>query len=290
MRIDLLAGTVYATAPMTPRVPTILVFDSGLGGLTVFAEVLKARPDARFVYAADNAGFPYGRLGEEALVERVLAVMDRLVTLHAPDVVVVACNTASTIILPHLRQRFAIPFVGTVPAIKPAAALSQTGKISVLATPGTVARVYTQDLIATYADSCEVTLVGSKRLAAIAEAELTGASVPDDEIRTEIAPCFVDQQGQRTDVVVLGCTHYPLLMSRLSALAPWPVTWIDPAPAVARRVLQLIGGPCAGHEPEHDEAVAVFTGSDGIEHSLRQALATRGLPQVAVEPMPLNQA
>src|SRR3954447_22748126 len=106
MRVDLLAGTLYGPRAMVERRPTILVFDSGLGGLTVFAEVLKARPDARFVYAADDAGFPYGRLSEDALVARVLSVMDRLVALHAPTLVVIACNTASTLVLPHLRKRF----------------------------------------------------------------------------------------------------------------------------------------------------------------------------------------
>src|SRR3712207_9456570 len=121
MRIDLLAGASYNPAPMPSPVPTILVFDSGLGGLTVFSKVLTARPDARFVYAADDAGFPYGRLSEPVLVARVLSVMERLIGLHAPELVVIACNTASTLVLPHLRQRFPIPFVGTVPAIKPAA-------------------------------------------------------------------------------------------------------------------------------------------------------------------------
>src|SRR6478735_6690409 len=144
MGVDLLAGATYNPAVMPSPVPTILVFDSGLGGLTVFAEVLKARPDARFVYAADDAGFPYGRLSEAVLAERVVAVMERLVVLHDPDIVVVACNTASTVVLPHLRKRFSIPFVGTVPAIKPAARTTRTGYISVLATPGTVARDYTR--------------------------------------------------------------------------------------------------------------------------------------------------
>src|SRR5215218_6811357 len=125
MRVDLLAGTVYAPGAMVPRAPTILVFDSGLGGLTVLSELQKARPDARFVYGADDAGFPYGGLDEGTLVTRVLAVMERLLVRHAPDLVVVACNTASTLLLPHLRQRFDNPFVGTVPAIKPAAALSK---------------------------------------------------------------------------------------------------------------------------------------------------------------------
>src|SRR3954464_14092388 len=131
MRVDLLAGTVYAPAAMMTRPPTILVFDSGLGGLTVFAEVLRARLDARFVYAADDAGFPYGRLSEDALVARVLSVMDRLLALPAPTWVVIAANPASPLVLPHLRKRFAIPFVGTVPAIKPAAQASATKRITV---------------------------------------------------------------------------------------------------------------------------------------------------------------
>ena len=289
MRVDLLAGTAYSPVTMPAPVPTILVFDSGLGGLTVFAEVLKARPDARFVYAADDAGFPYGRLSEEAIVARVLAVMERLVAAHAPDLVVVACNTASTIVLPHLRARFPIPFVGTVPAIKPAALASQSKRITVLATPGTVARDYTRDLVETYAAGCRVALVGSRRFAAFAEAELAGAPVSDAEIAEELAPCFNEDGEGRTDVVALACTHYPLLLARFRALAPWPVTWIDPAPAIARRVVQLIGGPAPGHEPDDDGALAVFTGGAGLTLPLRGALGARGLAEITLEPMPLIQ-
>jgi glutamate racemase len=279
MRVDLLAGTVYAPAAMTTRPPTILVFDSGLGGLTVFAEVLRARPDARFVYAADDAGFPYGRLSEDALVARVLAVMDRLIARHAPDLVVIACNTASTLVLGPLRQRFSIPFVGTVPAIKPAAEQSRSKRITVLATPGTVARDYTRDLIQSYAADCRVTLVGSRRLAALAEAHLAGAPPAEAELRAELEPCFVADAGGRTDVVALSCTHYPLLLERLRPLAPWPVTWLDPAPAIARRVVQLLGQP--GRVPTDDAAaLAVFTGGSGMTPALRQALAARGLTPI----------
>jgi glutamate racemase len=288
MRVDLLAGTVYTPCAMPAQVPTILIFDSGLGGLTVFTEVLKARPDARFVYAADDAAFPYGRLGEDVLVARVLALMDRLIEAHSPALAVIACNTASTLVLPHLRARFALPFVGTVPAIKPAAQLTRTGMITVLATPATVARDYTRDLVETYAGACTVNLVGSTRLAGFAEAELAGSPVDDEDLRAELAPCFVTQDGRRTDVVALSCTHFPLLLSRLVRLAPWPVAWIDPAPAIARRVVQLIGPPAAGHETGDDEAaLAVFTGGAGISGRLKSALAERGLARVTVEPMPL---
>ena len=224
---------------MSEPSPTILIFNSGLGGLSVFAEVIKARPDARYVYAADDGAFPYGALGEGALISRVVALMERLLEAYAPDLVVIACSTASTLVLPPLRARFPVPFVGTVPAIKPAASASASKAISVLATPGTVARDYTQDLIRQFANGCRVTLVGSQHLASLAEAEMTGTPAPDDVLAHEIAPCFVDADERRTDVIVLACTHYPLLLGRFEALAPWPVRWIDPAPAIARRVVQL---------------------------------------------------
>lgn len=287
MRIDLLAGASYNPAVMPAPVPTILVFDSGLGGLTVFSEILKVRPDARFVYAGDNAGFPYGRLSEEALTARVLSVMERLIGLYDPRLVVVACNTASTVVLPPLRERFSVPFVGTVPAIKPAALATRTGYVTVLATPGTVVRDYTRDLVETYAGGCRVNLVGSRRLAGFAEAELSGEPVSDEELLAELRPCFVEGEDGRTDVVALGCTHYPLLLRRFQALAPWPVTWIDPAPAVARRVTQLIGPSVPGHEVDENEAVAVFTSGAGITPAFREALRDKGLPLVTIEDIPL---
>src|SRR6516162_6766905 len=160
--------------------PTILVFDSGLGGLTVYREIAKARPDARYIYAADDAFFPYGGHGEAALVDRVCALMDELIASHRPDIVVIACNTASTLVLPHLRTRFQVPFVGTVPAIKPACAQSQTKRVAVLGTEATVGREYTRALIRDFANGSDVKLVGSARLAGFAEAELDGTPVADD--------------------------------------------------------------------------------------------------------------
>jgi glutamate racemase len=221
--------------------PNILVFDSGLGGLTVFREVVKTRPDARYVYAADDAFFPYNGKGESELVARVVALMGELIEAHAPDLIVIACNTASTLVLPHLRERFRVPFVGTVPAIKPACAGSITKRVTVLGTQATVSREYTRALIRDFANGSDVALVGSPKLATYAEAELHGEPVADALIVEELAPCFVDQGGRRTDTVVLACTHYPLLLERLVALAPWPVNFLDPAPAIARRVADLSG-------------------------------------------------
>jgi glutamate racemase len=289
MRIDLMAGAGLSPVPVrgAPE-PTILLFDSGLGGLTVLDAVRRARPDARYVYAADDAAFPYGRLSEATLIARVLDVMEQLIAAHRPDLVVIACNTASTLVLPALRQRFTTPFVGVVPPIKPAAETTRSRLVTLLATPGTVARSYTRDLIATYASACSVTLVGSQNLAAFAEAEMAGSPVDDATLGAELAPCFVtDEEGRRTDVVCLSCTHYPLLLPRLRALAPWPVTWIDPAPAIARRVVQLLGPGDRTRDPGNT-ILAAFTAGTSLTAPLRESLATRGVGEIAVEAMPLR--
>jgi glutamate racemase len=235
---------------------SILVFDSGLGGLTVFREIAAARPAADFLYVADDAAFPYGALAEPELVARVVTLMEDLIVAHQPNLAVIACNTASTIVLSELRRRFPLPFVGTVPAIKPACLASVTRRVSVLGTEATVAREYTRALIRDYAQDCQVTLVGSKVLAGYAEAELAGAPVSDAALGAEIAPCF-QNDGKRTDTVVLACTHYPLLLARLRQLAPWPVSFIDPAPAIARRVSDLLGPAAA--PGRRGSARAIFT-------------------------------
>lgn len=256
--------------------PTILVFDSGLGGLTVYREVAKARPDARFVYAADDALFPYGAVEESRLLARVLDVMENLIAAHAPDLVVIACNTASTVALPALRTRFSIPFVGTVPAIKPACAASQTKLVSVLGTEATVKREYTRALIREFSAGCEVKLVGSPRLAGFAEGELRGEAASDREIAAEIAACFVEKNGRRTDTLVLACTHYPLLLDRLRAVSPWPVAFLDPAPAIARRVVELVG-PATSRQAR--PARAQFTAGRALSPALFNALAGFGIPR-----------
>jgi glutamate racemase len=251
--------------------PTILVFDSGLGGLTVLREIVRARPDAHYVYVADDAFFPYGHHGEEAIIARVVPLIGELIAAHSPDLIVIACNTASTLVMSHLREAYTVPFVGTVPAIKPACASSRTKRVSVLGTKGTVKREYTHALIRDFAQGCEVTLVGSADLASLAEAALSGVEIGDREIFAEIAPCFVcggESDPARTDTVVLACTHYPLLMDRLVKLAPWQVDWIDPAPAIARRVAALLGAP--GSEADHAGAEMVFTSKR--PHTLSRAL------------------
>ena len=248
--------------------PTILVFDSGLGGLTVLREIVGARPDARYVYVADDAFFPYGHHGEEEIIARVVPLVGELIARHAPVLVVIACNTASTLVMSHLRNAYSVPFVGTVPAIKPACASSRTKRVSVLGTKGTVKREYTRRLIDDFAQGCEVTLVGSAELASLAESALSGHDVRDEDIAAELAPCFVGDGTDRTDTVVLACTHYPLLLDRLQRLAPWPVDWIDPAPAIARRVSDLLGSP--GWDSDQAGAEMIFTSQR--PHTLSRAL------------------
>ncbi len=256
--------------------PSILVFDSGLGGLTVFRAIAAARPDARYSYLADDAGFPYGPLPPDVLVARVMDVVSDAVARFAPDLVVVACNTASTLVMPPLRAKFPrLPFVGTVPAIKPASASSQSKMISVLATPGTVARDYTRDLISTHAADCAVTLVGASTLAPLAEDFLRDVRIDESAVAKAIAPCFVTRDGRRTDAVVLACTHYPLLLDLFRRQAPWPVSWIDPAPAIARRVVSLIGEAPAFATPSSRHAF--FTTNETPDAALRAALGRFGL-------------
>jgi glutamate racemase len=185
--------------------------------------------------------------------------------------VVVACNTMSVSVMAPLRAAYRVPFVGTVPAIKPACAASITRRVSVLGTKATVKREYTQALIRDHGQGCEVTLVGSPDLASLAEAALSGTEVDDAAILAELMPCFVgrdEDASKRTDTVVLACTHFPLLLDRLVKLAPWPVNWIDPAPAIARRVLDLLGP--AGREADAAGAEMLFT--SGRPHTLSRAL------------------
>lgn len=235
---------------MTKR---LLVFDSGIGGVTVLCPIVERLPGAEIVYVIDDAGFPYGDWEGEALKARIVGLFSDLIAHYRPDAVVIACNTASTLVLPDLRARHDISFVGTVPAIKPAAKHTKSGLVTVLATPGTVQRDYTFDLIARFAPDVAITLVGSRRLAGLAEARFFGGPLDEEAVKAEIAPVFVEKEGRRTDTVVLACTHYPLLLDVFQRLAPWPVTWINPADAIARRAVAVLG---EGGDVDKEKAAA----------------------------------
>lgn len=266
----------------------ILVFDSGLGGLSVFRPITRQLPDAQMVYAADNAGFPYGRWSEDELAERITALMGALIDAVQPDIGVIACNTASTIVLRRLRKTYAIPFVGTVPAIKVAAGMSRSRCFSVLATPGTVTRVYTKELVERFAPDCRVKLVGVRGLAGLVEAKLRGVRVERDHLASLVAPAFVSDGERRTDTIVLACTHYPLLMDELEAAAPWPVHFIDPGPAIARQVSRVAGalerkGAGQGEGKDLASPKIVFTADIGPGEDLKSSLEAYGFslpPQI----------
>lgn len=222
----------------------ILLFDSGIGGLTVMREMRLLGPAHPYVYVVDDAAFPYGDWQEDALRAHLIDLFGRLIERWSPSAIVIACNTASTLVIDDLRVAYpGQTFVGTVPAIKPAAERTRSGIVSVLATPGTVERQYTRALIRDYADKVHVRLVGSSNLARLAEDYMRDGLVDEAAVRREIEPCFVEVNGARTDIVVLACTHYPFLVNRMRKMAPWPVDWIDPAEAIARRALSLLSPP-----------------------------------------------
>lgn len=268
--------------------PRILIFDSGMGGLTVARALSQQMPQADLIYAADNAAFPYGAWKESELITRIVMVLGRLIETAKPDVAVIACNTASTIALAELRAAYKLPFVGTVPAIKPAAAQTKTGVIGVLATPGTVSREYTHSLIHTFAFHCKVLLHGAPRLAEMAERKLKGHAVDPQELREEIAPVFRKREGRQTDVVVLGCTHYPLLIEDMDKIVPWPVAWIDPAPAIARRTADVVEETRLNGAPDAPPSgTVILTSARGSASETLAAYGAMGFPQHVVVDLPV---
>lgn len=270
------------TTNTTSELKPILVFDSGIGGLTVLREARLLMPERGFIYVADDAGFPYGRWDEEPLRARIVRLFEALFERYDPEAVIIACNTAFTLAGADLRQRFPDRrFIGTVPAIKPAAERTRSGLVSVLATPGTVKRAYTRDLIQSFASQCHVRLVGSENLARMAEAYIRGDTLDDAAVLAEIAPCFVEKDGLRTDIVVLACTHYPFLANVFRRLAPWPVDWLDPAEAIARQARRLVPLVDGAEHPD-DFDFAVFT-SGSQDFSTRRLMQGMGLSARPVE-------
>ncbi len=259
----------------------ILVFDSGVGGLSVLAPIHALLPWLPVVYAADNAGFPYGIKAEAEIAARVPALLGRLVERYRPRLVVIACNTASTIALGHVRAALDLPIVGTVPAIKPAAEASLTRVIGVLGTQATVRQPYVDRLSAEFASDCLVLRHGSARLVELAEAKLAGETVTAADVAPELAGLLDQPGGERIDVVVLACTHFPLLAAELAAAAPRPLGFVDGGAGIARRVAKLLGlvqgsaGPASGGAMAPGRAV--FTRADARVDALGPALQGFGL-------------
>ncbi|MDM3870161.1 glutamate racemase [Porticoccus sp. W117] len=235
--------------------PKILVFDSGVGGLSILAELRHTLPKCQLVFACDNAAFPYGTKPEINLIERVEMALSALIHRLDPDIIVVACNSASTLVLPRIRANFQRPIVGVVPAIKPAAMLSTSKCIGLLATPGTVQRPYTQKLIDDFASHCQVVAVGSAELVELAEQKLRGETPDNNALKTILAPFLAEP---RLDTIVLACTHFPLLREELSKAAERHIKWVDSGAAIARRVLSLLG-QLPDELPPQPHSLALFT-------------------------------
>ena len=257
----------------------ILMFDSGVGGLSVLAPTRALLPQASFVYVADNGGFPYGIRSEAEIAARVPALLGRLVERHHPRLVVIACNTASTIALAAVRAALDVPVVGTVPAIKPAAEQSRTRAIGVLGTDATVRQPYVDDLSARFAADCIVLRHGSARLVQLAEAKLRGETADAADYRAVLAGLLGQPGGDQIDTVVLACTHFPLVADELAAAAPRPLSFVDGGAGIARRVAFLTDGQ---GWPAWPNGAAVFTAPLEIGQSLRTGLAARGLATISI--------
>jgi len=261
---------------MVNAVKRVLVFDSGVGGLSVFDAIAASGHALELDYAADNAWLPYGLKSDAELRGRVPALLARLAEQWAPDAVVVACNTASTIALDAVRAALTIPVVGVVPPIKPAAALTRTGVIGLLATPATVRRAYTNDLIAQFAPDRRVVRFGSAALVEAAERKLRGEAADPAAVAEAIDGLFGAPGGAEIDVVALACTHFPLLAQELAAAAPRQAVWLDSGEAIARRVANvLIAEPGAARVRR-----AGFTDVSGLHH-LYSTFRARGFETFA---------
>jgi glutamate racemase len=255
----------------------ILFFDSGVGGLSVLAETRRMLPQASAVYVADSASFPYGTKSEAEIAARVPALLGRLAERYRPRLIVIACNTASTIALAAVRAALDLPIVGTVPAIKPAAALSKSRVIGVLGTNATVRQPYVDRLAAEFASDCLVLRHGSAELVDLAEAALRGEPTSDDGYRAVLAGLFGQPGGDRLDVIVNACTHFPLIADRLAAVAPHHATFVDGSAGIARRTAALTEGQ---GWPARPQGKAVFTSRTGAAEALAPALRGYGLDTI----------
>ncbi|WP_374944075.1 glutamate racemase [Sphingomonas sp.] len=256
----------------------ILFFDSGVGGLSIVAPARAALPRAPFVYVADSAGFPYGTRDEADIAARVPVLLGRLAERYRPRLIVIACNTASTIALPAVRAALDLPVVGTVPAIKPAAAMSKTRTIGVLGTDATVRQAYVDDLAARFASDCTVLRHGSAALVELAEAKLRGEAPVAGAFAAVLDGLLGQPGGEAIDVVVNACTHFPLVEAELAAAATRPLRFVDGGEGIARRIVALTQGQDWPDAPT--AGVAVFTRLGEREAALAPALTGRGFPWI----------
>ena len=256
----------------------LLIFDSGVGGLSVLKPIRALLPNAPIVYAADSAGFPYGTKSAEQIAARVPALLGRLAERYDPRAIVIACNTASTIALDAVRAALDLPIVGTVPAIKPAAAQSKSRAIGVLGTDATIVQPYVDRLAAEFAADCTVIRHGSAVLVELAEAKLRGEAPNPAALREVLEGLLGQPGGERIDTIVLACTHFPLLRAELESASPRPIAFVDGNDGIARRTAWLL------REEEWPQSagsgIAVFTGPAEAAERYRAGLAAFGLARI----------
>lgn len=257
-------------APHSP----VLLFDSGVGGLTVLAELRKLLPQAPVIYAADIAGLPYGARSEAEVAARVCGLLGRMAERWQPRLICIACNTASTIALAMVRDVLEVPIVGTVPAIKPAAALTRSGVIGVLGTEATIRQGYVDRLEARFAGGHILLRHGANGLVALAEAKLRGEPVPPAAVAEAVQGLISHPMAAQLDTLVLACTHFPLLAPELTRLFGPQVRFVDGATGIARRIAELTRGQAFSRaRPDR----AVTTGAMADWRRLAATLGSYGL-------------
>ena len=253
-----------------------LIFDSGVGGLTVSADIRKRLPRLQQTYAADDTFRPYGEKTDAQLKARLPGLLWTLCETAQVDLAVIACNTASTAALGEIRAALDIPIIGVVPAVKPAAGLTKTGRFAILGTPGTVRRDYVNNLIKDFATDKEVVLHGSTRLVTLAEDKLAGRKVDMTALTREVAPLF---DKADVDTVVLACTHFPLLKEELAAASPPDIQWIDSGEAIARRTETVVSKIKNAKPARPGPDVALLVGQDN-DRTRRESFRSYGFERV----------
>ncbi|ABZ78693.1 glutamate racemase [Shewanella halifaxensis HAW-EB4] len=254
----------------------IVIFDSGIGGLSIFDEIKKVLPDQGYCYLFDNARLPYGELEESVLIKGCVDLICEQVKRIDAVLVVVACNSASTLVLPGLRARLSIPIVGVVPAIKPAAQISKTRHIGLLATHGTIKRSYTRELIKEFAGDCKVDLFGSSELVMLAEAKLAGEKLDLIKLESQLKPI----QHSDLDTLVLGCTHFPIIADEIQQVLGAGVKLLDSGKAIAQRVSYLLENIEDKLDNSAGELMAIYT-TEEITPGLATRLAEKGFTTIA---------
>ena len=256
----------------------LLILDSGVGGLSVLAEIRALLPNAPIIYVADNDFYPYGTKSAAEIGARVPMLLDRLAGRYDPALIVIACNTASTIALDPVRAALHVPIVGTVPAIRPAALLSKTRTIGVLGTDATIVQPYVDRLAAEFAADCLVVRHGSAELVDLAEAKLRGEATDPEAYARILAGLLSRPGGEAVDVIVLACTHFPLVEAELAAAAPRPLTFVHGAAGIARRTQWLLRDHIWPATP--GDGIAVFTVPSPRLDAYRDGLAGFGLTRI----------